>query len=286
MHRYYVTDLDGTLLRSDATLSPYTAEVLRQAADSGAMIGYATARSWQSSRPIVSSIPWNCPVLLYNGAVLLDPRTRNVLSGRWLDHGTANALLTIGRSYGLVPLVFALDPYDSEKVYHEKLSRAEDLAFKASRPNDPRFEELDKLAMTEADRTLILTYIGAYETLEPLAQAAERAHAGNIHIHFMQDRYLDAYFLEFSHPQANKRDGLQAWCRYVGCEPADVTVFGDQLNDIGMFETAGRRIAVSNADTRVIALADHITSTNDDDGVARYIAGELQAERLEGRSSC
>ena len=286
MHRYYVTDLDGTLLRSDATISPFSAEVLSQAAGSGAMIGYATARSWQSSRSIVASIPWNCPVVLYNGAVLLDPRTRTVLSGRWLDRDTANALLMLGRSYGIVPLAFALDPYDGEKVYHEKLTRAEDLAFKASRPNDPRFEELESLSMKETDRTLILTYIGAYETLEPLAQAAERAFAGEIHIHFMQDGYLDAYFLEFSHPQANKRDGLQAWCRYVGCEPADVTVFGDQLNDIGMFETAGRRVAVSNADTRLIALADHITSTNDDDGVARYIAGELHEERLEGRPSC
>jgi 5-amino-6-(5-phospho-D-ribitylamino)uracil phosphatase len=286
MHRYYVTDLDGTLLRSDATVSPYTAEVLASAANSGAMIGYATARSWQSSRTIVSAIPWNCPVVLYNGAVLLDPRTRTVLSGRWLDRDVANALLMLGRSYGLVPLAFALDPYDSEKVYHERLTRAEDLAFKASRPNDPRFQELETLSMTDSDRTLILTYIGAFEALEPLAKAAERAYAGSVHIHFMQDRYLDAYFLEFSHPQANKRDGLQAWCRYVGCEPADVTVFGDQLNDIGMFETAGRRVAVSNADTRLIALADHIIGTNDEDGVARYIAGELRGERLEGRTSC
>src|SRR5690606_37698464 len=149
------------------------------------------------------------------------------------------------------------DPYDSEKVYHEKLVRAEELAFKASRPNDPRFEELETLTMSGADRTLIFTYIASRETLEPFAQAVERTHAESVHIHFMQDRYLDAYFLEFSHPQANKRDGLQAWCRYVGCEPADVTVFGDQLNDIGMFETAGKRVAVSNADTRLIAMADH-----------------------------
>jgi len=286
MNRYYVTDLDGTLLRSDASLSAFAKETLESAMNGGAMIGFATARSWESARRIVSGLPWNSPVVLYNGAVLLDPRTRTVLGGRWLDNGTANELLELGRSFGFVPLAFALDLYDGEKVYHERLSRPGDVAFQASRPNDPRFEQQDRLRLSDTDRTLMLSYIGSYDELEPLAEQAEERMAGRIHIHFMQDRYLDAYFLEFSHPQANKRDGLLAWCRYVGCEPAEVAVFGDQLNDIGLFEAAGTRIAVANADTRLIALADHITSTNDDDGVARYIAGQLRPERREGSTSC
>lgn len=278
---YMLTDLDGTLLRSDATLSPYTKQIITEAVQKGAVISYATARSFISSNRIVSEITWKYPILLYNGAVMLDPLTNKVINGFWLNRELTDEIIIIGQALGLTPFLFALDQEDQEKVVHEKLSRTGDIQFYESRPGDPRFMEQEQLRCPEAYRTLILTYIGLLEELKPL-EAAIRAQFGDrLCIHIMKDNYIaDHYFLEFSHPNANNKAGLRKWAQQVGCQPEDIIVFGDNLNDIGMFETAGTRVAVANAHPQLIELSTHLAESNDEDGVAKYIANviNLRAE--------
>ncbi|MNW08813.1 putative phosphatase YwpJ [compost metagenome] len=66
--------------------------------------------------------------------------------------------------------------------------------------------------------------------------------------------------------------GLRLWAELVGCTSEDVTVFGDNLNDTRMFLEAGRKVAVANAHPEILLLADEIVMSNDEDGVAVYIA--------------
>jgi Cof subfamily protein (haloacid dehalogenase superfamily) len=270
---FFLTDLDGTLLSSDAKPSDYTISVITSALEQGAVISYATARSYQSSQAVVSEIPWRYPLVLYNGAMLFDPLEKRVLGGRWLDCERSNAIIQMGKSFGITPLLFALDEQDNERVHHERLERTGDLQFVASRPNDPRFREVDELSCTEALRTLILTYIGLLEGLLPLKTAVQEVMGSEVHIHLMKDNYIAGhYFLEFSHPEANKQMGLRLWADLVGCTSEDVTVFGDNLNDTGMFLEAGRKVAVANAHPEILLLADEIVESNDEDGVALFIA--------------
>jgi hydroxymethylpyrimidine pyrophosphatase-like HAD family hydrolase len=87
---YILTDLDGTLLRSNSLLSAFSKEILAKAITDGHVVGYATARSYASSQTKVSSIPWHHPIVLYNGALILDPLTRSTLGGAWLSHDVTN----------------------------------------------------------------------------------------------------------------------------------------------------------------------------------------------------
>ncbi|RIX53229.1 Cof-type HAD-IIB family hydrolase [Paenibacillus nanensis] len=282
MSLYVLTDLDGTLLRSDATLSPYSKQIMTEAIEAGATIGYATARSYISSQRAAGAIPWKHPLVLYNGAMVVDPLTEQVLGGAWLDRGITNEIIEVGKAFGLTPLLFALDSEDQEKVYHERLSRAGDAAFYESRPNDPRFTEQKSLNCPADSRTLIITYIGLLNELEPLEARIRRQFGSQVCIHFMKDSYIrDHYFLEFSHPDANKKEGARKWASFVGCGLEQLTVFGDNLNDVGLFEAAGIRVAVANAHPSLISMASHHADSNNEDGVARFIrnmlAGELKS---------
>jgi Cof subfamily protein (haloacid dehalogenase superfamily) len=269
---FFLTDLDGTLLRSDATLSPYTSRILEQALERGSVISYATARSYTSSNSVVGAIPWKYPLVLYNGAIIFDPIREKVVDGNWLNRAATNEIIELGRAQNLLPLLFALDQDDREKVLHEKLFRVGDLKFYESRPNDPRFSEVACLECPESYRTLILTYIGLYEELEPLKLEVERRYGEEVHIHLIKDAYIEQhYFLEFSHRKANKNEGLKLWAGLMNCSPAEVTVFGDNLNDLGMFEAAGTSVAVSNANPQLLEKADLVGESNDLDGVAKYI---------------
>jgi Cof subfamily protein (haloacid dehalogenase superfamily) len=271
-NKHFLTDLDGTLLQSDATLSEYTINVICNAMKQGIIISYATARSYISSNKIVSVIPWKYPIVLYNGAVIFDPVSSKVIGGYWLDNETTNQIIEIGRKQGLIPFLFALDEEDKERVFHEKLLRMGDITFYESRPNDPRFGEMPLLECSDAFRTLIVTYIGLLHELEPLKDEVQRRFGNQVHIHLMKDQYIENhYFLEFSHSKANKKEGLKQWAELMHCMPEDVTAFGDNLNDLGMFETAGTKVAVSNAHPNLIALSTLVVESNDEDGVAKYI---------------
>jgi 5-amino-6-(5-phospho-D-ribitylamino)uracil phosphatase len=276
MKTYFLTDLDGTLLRSNATLSPFSVSVLKDALSKGAVISYATARSYQSSNQVVSEIPWKYPIVLYNGAMIFDPVHKKVIGGHWLSTEITNGIITLAKKKDLTPFLFSLDSENQERVLHEKLHRVGDLEFYNSRTNDPRFKEMLVLLSPVTYRTLIITFIGFFEELEVLRNLVIAAYGDMVHIHFMKDSYIkDHYFLEFSHPKANKQEGLNTWADLVGCQSADVTVLGDQLNDRGMFLAAGIKIAVANAHPQILEMADQITASNDEDGVANYISEQL-----------
>ncbi|TDF99412.1 HAD hydrolase family protein [Paenibacillus piri] len=276
---YALTDLDGTLLQPDATLSAMTKDAITRLLEQGHVISYATARSYTSSRKAAGSIPWRHPLVLYNGALLYDPVAGKRLGGAFLDSRLTNELIGLGRTCGHCPLLFALDEHDRERVLHEKLELGGYRQFAASRPNDPRFRELPELSCPETAQTMIITYIGHHDELAGLRERVSRDYEGRVHLHFMQDTYIaDHYFLEISHPKANKRDGLIAWAQCVGCRPEETIAFGDNLNDIGLLEAAGIKVAVGNAQPALKKAADYVIGANTEDGVAKHLL-QLSASR-------
>lgn len=282
-NKYFLTDLDGTLLRNDASLSTYTVKVLEHAMSEGAVISFATARSYISAHAAVSQIGWRFPVVLYNGALLFDPVRKEVIKGHFLDGVITNSIIEVGQSLGLTPMLFCFDNQKKECVLHPPLNKNGYLHFINSRKKDPRFRQVDKLLWVDGHRTLCLTYIGLLEELEPLKVCLQQLFQDKIHIHFMKDNYINNhYFLEIAHPKANKKEGLLLWAQSVGCSATEVTVFGDNLNDLGLFSKAGRKVAVSNANASLKALADEVIASNERDGVAHYIARVLSCHDVRG----
>lgn len=271
--RYFVTDLDGTLLRSDASVSDLTVDVVTRALQAGQVVSFATARSWISAKPQVHRIPWRHPIIVYNGAIILDPVTEATLWGRFLDREVAADILALGDTLDLVPLIFGRDATGRDRVWHTSPLRHGPRHFKESRPHDPRFAVRDPLRIVPGDQVIMLTYIAEESQMAALQDRARGTFAGHVHIHATRDTYLpDFWFLELSHPHANKAAALQAWASLVGCEAGRVTVFGDNLNDLGLFAAGGHRIAVGNAHSELQSLADEVIASNDEDAVAQYLA--------------
>jgi Cof subfamily protein (haloacid dehalogenase superfamily) len=270
---YILTDLDGTLLRTNSTLSSFSEEVFTAAHEAGHVVSYATARSYASSQTKVSVIPWQFPLILYNGALIFDPLTQKIVGGAWLSHDITNDVISLGKSFDQLPFLFLMDENQHELVLHEPLRRIGEQGFFASRPNDRRFHEVPLLQLNHPDKkVMIITYIGIYEDLKPFYDALKLRYNTDIYMHFTLDTYLqDQYFLEVSDSLANKGAATLRWAELVGCLPEQVIVFGDNLNDLGMFEVVGKRLAVSNARPELQEKADSLIASNDEDGVARYI---------------
>jgi Cof subfamily protein (haloacid dehalogenase superfamily) len=274
---YILSDLDGTLLRSNSLLSDFSKDVFTAALGDGHVVSYATARSYASSQNLVSAIPWQFPIILYNGALILDPLTQATVGGAWLSHDITNEVISLGKSFDQVPFLFLLDENQHELVLHEPLRRVGEQGFYNSRPNDRRFHEIPLLQLNHLDKkVMIVTYIGIYEELKPFYDALKLRYGTDIYLHFTLDTYLqDQYFLEVSDPLANKGAATLKWAELVGCLPEQIIVFGDNLNDLGMFEVAGTTIAVSNARVELKEKAVFVITSNDEDGVSHYIQALL-----------
>lgn len=87
-----------------------------------------------------------------------------------------------------------------------------------------------------------------------------------------REKYSDGWFLSILHPEGDKAHALKKLATYLERDTKDITVFGDSVNDIGMFKLAGTAVAVSNALDEVKSVADVILEhSNDEDAVARYL---------------
>jgi Cof subfamily protein (haloacid dehalogenase superfamily) len=263
----YVSDLDGTLLGPDATLSPRSRDALTALLGRGLAFTVATARSLTSIRQLLGDLPLALPVIAHNGAVVGDLATGVARSVTALDGGALVDVLAIARSVGLQPL-FTTWEAGREHLYAQPATNAGQAAYLAGRreTGDERLREVDDVAVALREPVLAVTLIGAADAVAAVhAAVAGRA---DLHGHLFDDLYAPGWrWLTLQAAGTSKATGIRAlpgtWDRLV--------VFGDQVNDLEMFALADHAVATAGAAPEVLAAAHEVIGSNADDAVARWL---------------
>jgi Cof subfamily protein (haloacid dehalogenase superfamily) len=259
--RLIASDMDGTLLRWDDTVSEATvAELARWRAD-GVPVVLATGRPPRWMRTIREVVEVGTAVCC-NGAVLLDLERFEVLHEEALHPPTLREVTAELRRQQ--PDTWFAVEYGLE-FRHEPVYK-------------PRWD-VDAPGVAEA-------------TLEEMVQAPVAKLLAR-HEHLPRDRFIELVedvvgdratvthsssdaLAEISAAGVTKATGLAQVAAEHGVDPADVVYFGDMPNDIAAFEwvraAGGRAVAMAHAHPDVLAVATDVTSTNEDDGVARFLA--------------
>jgi Cof subfamily protein (haloacid dehalogenase superfamily) len=253
------TDLDGTLVRSDDTVSAYTHEVLDRVRAAGIRIVGATGRGPRLTELTRNDIRAADFLVLAHGGWVYDcadpvPLRSERLSGRLLSGLLADMEAEVGP---LTVMVEALE-HPGAPLW-------------GTRAPDWRYE----VVVEERTRAACLTsdVIKAYACspdhhVDDLLAAARRIVPPQV----ASVTQAGLNVIEICPPEVDKGTGLAVVAQAVGVDPADVLVFGDMPNDLPMFAWAGwGRVAVANAHPTVHAVADEATSSNDEDGVAVYL---------------
>lgn len=256
------TDLDGTLVRSDDTVSEFTHQVLDRVRAAGIPIVGATGRGPRLAELTRNDIRAADYLVMACGGWVIDqtdPAGPVILRQERLSGVTLAKLLTdleakVGPLTVMVeagdgvdaPLWGDFDPTWPYPDLFERRARAECLS-----------GDVIKAFARAADRDVDELLATAREIVPPEMASVTQAGLG---------------FVEICPPGVDKATGLAVVAEVLGVDPAEVLVFGDMPNDIPMFEWAGwGRVAVSNAHPTVRLLADEVTLRNDDDGVAVYL---------------
>jgi Cof subfamily protein (haloacid dehalogenase superfamily) len=254
------TDLDGTLLRSDLTVSERTVRALRAASAEGILVALVTGRPVRWLQRVYDQLGAAFPTVCANGAMVYDP-----VAGETLQHSPllpAVLAEVCQRLREAVPdCCFAVEVDEGRALRHEVTYPLRwDADDRAVRP----VESLAELTSVAAVKLLVRAgqrdpdefsaLVAA--CLAGLAEATHSSSTGQV---------------EISAAGVTKAAGLAWLCERHGVPAAEVVAFGDMPNDLPMLGWAGQAVAVANAHPAVLAAADEVCESNDDDGVARTV---------------
>lgn len=265
------TDLDGTIVRSDETVSGYTHAVFDRVRAAGIPIVGATGRGPRLEELSRIDLPHADLMVLGGGGRVLDlrePGPPRVLRDARLP-GTVVADLVTSLEARLGPLKLLVEVLDTPRAplwgdpvddwpYPDALQVRDRAHFF----NHQVIKAFVRLADTPPDSGED-SLLAAARSLVP-ADVVAFTHSG-------------LGWVEICPPNVDKATGLAVVAADLGVDPADVLVFGDMPNDIPMFEWAGHRVAVANAHQEILTLADEVTLSNDRDGVAVYLDSLLKS---------
>lgn len=259
--RLVATDLDGTLLRDDHSVSERTRRALAAAQGEGITVVLVTGRPPRFVQPLAAELGVTGPAICCNGAILYDLLTNAILDHVPMSGETARAVVI--RMRAAAPGVgFAIERglyYGSERVYRE-------LGGGLSRPEDD--EVADALTLCAEDVTKLIARHPTLSSHDYYPQA--RRIAGDL----AGVTISGPNIVEINALGVDKAAMLARLCARLDIAPAQVMAFGDMPNDAPMLAWAGRGVAVTNAHPEARAAASEFTSSNMEDGVA------LTLERL------
>ena len=273
----FITDLDGTLLRTDESLSDFAVATLNAAIAQGVRVTYCTSRSFFAARRLCSRVGFRLPAIVSNGAFAIDPNSGAVLHAAVLDRGLAMRVLDAAAPRGWLPFVCGAQGGREIVAYREPLSPAQaDWVERRRRRRDPRLTPVARLTAPEVVYELLF-HAGESES-QALVTWLDATFGAAVGATRMAETYFPGcYSVEVANPAANKAATVRWLAAHLSTPAERITVFGDNLNDLPMFRVAGRRIAVANAQPAVRAAADLVIASNDEDGVPRFLAAAQPA---------
>ena len=276
MKTLYVSDLDGTLLRSDQKTSEYTNETINALVRDGMLFSYATARSWHTAHKVTDGLTAAFPLIVYNGAFIRDNASGKLLAENFFEKACAVKLVTELTESGVRPIVYAFVEGEEKFSYQKDIINAPTRDFVFSRAGDSRDRPVSGREELTAGEIFYIVCIDEPERLLPFFERCRELY----HCVYQRDIYSGEQWLEIMPREASKSHAIIQLKTLLGC--GRLVVFGDGINDLDMFHIADEAYAVENAVPELKAAATAVIGSNDEDGVAKWLSANWQVSRRIG----
>lgn len=269
MKTLYLSDLDGTLLNSNQRTSQFTNDVINNLIDCGGLFSFATARSEETATPVVTGFNISAPPIFYNGAVIGYahgdlPPTRIFFPDNIID--------IIGELIDneIYPIVYSFIDGEEKFSFLRDNCSNELTEFLETRKHCRRYRPVNVFEELTIGNIFYITCIDSKNKLSPFYDK----YRNEYYCVFQKDTYTDGQWLEIMPQASTKANAAVTLKERLGCD--ELVVFGDNKNDIELFNVADRGYAVANAVPELKAIATDIIESNNNDGVARFLQKELQ----------
>lgn len=255
-------DLDDTLLDDRLCVSMRNRRAIKRAVELGVVVTIATGRMFQSALPIVMDLEIEIPIITYQGALVKDIRSGEVLLNLPVPAELAMQVVEEGYKAGLHVNIYVNDRLYVDSITEEGKAYAK-LAGVELNPVG------NLISFLKEEPTKIL-FVGNPEFLHGLEVELQEKYGDKLYITKSKPN-----FLEFMHPGATKGKALRVLAQKYDVKPEEIMAFGDSYNDLDMIEFVGLGVAMGNAPEEIKQKADCVTGTNNADGVAQVIEKHL-----------
>ena len=257
-------DIDGTILKSDHSMSLRVADAIEALRAAGTLICLATGRSWEALKPLYDRMGLKGPAICYNGAMIVEGPEGNVVFEQDLGDEVSRAAITEAKARNMEMVGY----WHSKLLYEKKGPEVEAYVSRVKIPGGSvDFSSLEKLEFT---KTIIFS---EHEMLEPLKADFEKRFSSDK----LSATYSDLRFLEFMGGNIDKGRGLVEVCRIHGINPENSTAMGDWWNDLALLQAAGDAWVMGGASDEMKALfsSDRIALSVEEDGAALVMEAML-----------
>ncbi|CAM2957597.1 Cof-type HAD-IIB family hydrolase [Paenibacillus sediminis] len=254
-YKLVALDIDGTLLNDNYELTDRTAETIKKVAAQGTEIVLCTGRGPANSIPYMKQLGLKGYVLSHNGAATVDVETREIVHQFPLNPQGLDPYIHYCRDHGI--------HFDVNTAFGLYVDSVKGLALETAAMYEKYLmEPLDLPAWADFSEPIVkFTAFGEAKVLDKVySEWSTWTPEFNM---FRSGEY----FIDLMHPEASKGAALRYLAEQKGIKPSEVLAIGNYFNDISMITYAGTGIAMGNSPDGVIAAADDVTATNNEDGV-------------------
>lgn len=269
--RMVVSDLDQTLLNSDATLSTENLAAIRAAEAKGIFVTICSGRIFTMLEVYVRALDIQGPVITTNGAAIVDGKTGKLLSNHPIPREAAVKILDYARErdYDYSALTGQVSYFSGNSLRIKRFERYNEIA-EAGGLKAMRLEYFDGRSYTGIDKEILKMLL--YQIPEEEFASVTAFLDSLPEISYTSS---DEGLLDIMAAGTNKGTAVAEVRQLLGLEKDQVCVFGDYINDLAMFNEAGLTVAMANAHEELKSKALYVTDTNDRAGVARAIEALL-----------
>ncbi|HBF08899.1 MAG TPA: hypothetical protein DHW71_13925 [Gammaproteobacteria bacterium] len=270
----FVSDLDGTLLRSDKTICQFSIDTMRMVEEAGHLFTIATARSHNSASRFLENLHLKTPIGLYNGAQIFDPLQETYLHAQYLSVETMSACVAEISAQGFRPIVHVLNKNQENRVLYIGAENAsEKHYFSEKLKHDPKRFILctpETIAERAAEFDVLEVMFITEHTTEYVLETPE------LKVYRSEDIYSPGFdWVQMTHPNSNKGFAVKKIAKMTGA--THIISFGDNVNDVDMFAVSDISCAIKSGHDLALEMGDHIIGTNDEAGVAHWIRQYLSS---------
>nr|WP_106783827.1 Cof-type HAD-IIB family hydrolase [Lysinibacillus timonensis] len=261
-----VLDLDGTLLKDDKTISEKTKQTLFKAKEAGHEVMIATGRPFRASELYYNELMLKTPIVNFNGALVHHPKSRSFKTVHSpMDIGVVHDVVDSVDKYQYKNLI--AEVMDSVYIHTEDQSMMD--IFKMG---DPNVTIGNLRGSLNEDPTSLLIHA------EEDKVSGIRKHLEDVHAELIDHRRWGAPFhiIEIVRKGLNKAVGISLVAKELDIPRKRIIAFGDEDNDLEMIEYAGVGVAMSNGIDELKSIANEVTLSNNEDGIAKVLIERLK----------
>jgi Cof subfamily protein (haloacid dehalogenase superfamily) len=257
--RLLLADVDGTLVTKDKVLTAAARASARELLHAGIALAVTSGRPPRGMSMLIEPLALQGAIAGFNGGVLVNPDL-SVIESHTLDPATAAQTLKLILDRGLDAWVYTED---------EWLIRDPDAPHVARETWTVKFDAKVVASFTDAYLAHAVKIVGVSDDLD-LVAACEKV-AQNTFGEKASAARSQPYYLDVTHPEANKGTVVATLSKRLGIPPEQIATIGDMPNDVLMFRKSGFSIAMGNSSDEVKAQASAVTDSNENEGFAKAV---------------